>query len=633
MSARHLTTPAFLGRTLAQLLLTATVCGGSTEFAAAQYQGVPGVHHPLNQASRPGMAAQWSVIVRPPVPDAMQFVRLTMEVPGRVEVYDRASGGFVPQPDQAPLRLAVGHIYRFKLSEMPDRPGTELYPTVELLDRLHPPPGRESEFPVPIDIEQTDIRRAAGDQLVTRVVYLEQPQLASPLSASDLRRAVTIPGWRNALAEADLLGRPLAIVRIGGRRAPSHTSNPGFFGSGGQVVVPAAQDSEETIKIGDWTATESDPSGTALVTSGTPSAIVQTAATSAGRAARPDGWMIHSSAAIPRVKLAEHTQQTERPTPEVVTSAPWVADFPDEFLFDGGDRNTPVHYDGHHRLGLDTEDTVAEYVDHLGDEHVRASNRIAVFAPRFGSIRTITGAQADFSVDRVAGTHKNVHGGHLRLRQTPLDHARDAQVGGLRVRARASGLENADKTDGIRALTSLAGTQRKFDPRQTVLFLAGSQFEQADEPWLAGSIRNAIVWTRDQYPQISAALAGAGEVHATFTAAEHVGVEDRHKTRGHLVITKLADRETALPGDIITFTIRYENIGDRSLHNIRIVDNLTPRLEFIPDSGASDRPGNVVFESNSEGSMVLRFDLDDPLSGRLEDGSSVGVLTFQARVK
>src|SRR5262249_10188267 len=36
--------------------------------------------------------------------------------------------------------------------------------------------------------------------------------------------------------------------------------------------------------------------------------------------------------------------------------------YADEYLCDGGDRDWPVHYTSRERYGLDTEDTIAEYV-------------------------------------------------------------------------------------------------------------------------------------------------------------------------------------------------------------------------------------------------------------------------------
>jgi len=55
---------------------------------------------------------------------------------------------------------------------------------------------------------------------------------------------------------------------------------------------------------------------------------------------------------------------------------------------------------------------------------------------------------------------------------------------------------------------------------------------------------------------------------------------------------KLADKQIAKPGDIVTFTIRYDNIGDREVHDVVIIDNLTPRLEYIEDSAECDAPAS-----------------------------------------
>jgi len=59
-----------------------------------------------------------------------------------------------------------------------------------------------------------------------------------------------------------------------------------------------------------------------------------------------------------------------------------------------------------------------------------------------------------------------------------------------------------------------------------------------------------------------------------------------------------------------------------------IVDNLTPRLEYVDDSATCDLNGHLVTEDNGEGSLVLKWELDEPLAGR-----TGGVVTFQARVR
>ena len=99
-------------------------------------------------------------------------------------------------------------------------------------------------------------------------------------------------------------------------------------------------------------------------------------------------------------------------------------------------------------------------------------------------------------------------------------------------------------------------------------------------------------------------------------------------TPGLLRIVKLADKGAAAPGEVVTFTIRYDNLGDKPVHNVKIVDNLTPRLELVEGSGTSDRAGRLDVEPNGEGSYVLTFVVNEPLPGK-----TGGVVTFKAKVK
>ena len=80
-------------------------------------------------------------------------------------------------------------LYRFRISDLPELPGAELYPTIELIDRLHPPCGRELEFPVPVAFTQEELQAALAGRLVTKVVYIERPQQATPERGTNAERA------------------------------------------------------------------------------------------------------------------------------------------------------------------------------------------------------------------------------------------------------------------------------------------------------------------------------------------------------------------------------------------------------------------------------------------------------------
>src|SRR5262249_16282656 len=150
--------------------------------------------------------------------------------------------------------------------------------------------------------------------------------------------------------------------------------------------------------------------------------------------------------------------------------------------------------------------------------------------------------------------------------------------------------------------------------------------KQTDEPRLAASIQAAIIWTRDQYPVIEAQTESVGELRTQFHGQELVGVETRY--RKGLRIVKLADNQVAQPGDVVSFTIRFDNLSNFGLGDVVIVDNLTPRLEYVDDSGDLSLNGRLITDDNGEGSLILRWELDEPLAPR-----SGGVASFQARVR
>lgn len=211
----------------------------ATSPARAQIHDPPGGFWPLNQRSAPGMAAAWNATRNNTTPGAyFQPVRLQLPMPGQVEIYAGRPHQAVPLATPAQVGVLVGHVYRLRISNMPQYPGAELYPTIEVLDRLHPPPGKADEFPVPIDLSEEDLELALGGRLVTKVIYLEQPQFARPVAAGETIPLVTVPESTNILAEADLLGRPMLILRLGSRGPNVHGADPAFFGTGASVRMP-----------------------------------------------------------------------------------------------------------------------------------------------------------------------------------------------------------------------------------------------------------------------------------------------------------------------------------------------------------------------------------------------------------
>jgi hypothetical protein len=129
------------------------------------------------------------------------------------------AGCFEP-PQHAPIAagLLIGGVYRLRVGRIPQNEGYEVFPTVEVIDRIYPRPEETWRFPIPIELSQQDLELALRGKFVTRVIYLEEPRNAIPHAENphDQNWFDVRPG-ENPLHVADTLGRPVAIVRIGGR--------------------------------------------------------------------------------------------------------------------------------------------------------------------------------------------------------------------------------------------------------------------------------------------------------------------------------------------------------------------------------------------------------------------------------
>ncbi len=219
------------------LSLITTLTVPTSRADAQQYPSVGGRQYPLNQMSPPGTAMQWATFAGKATPEYFQPVKVTLPSSGVVTFYEGAPFRSYDVTAPAQASLVVGRIYRLRISGMPEFKEIDFYPSIELIDRLHPPACHVEDFPIEFEFTEEEFEWAANGRLVTKVVYLEQPDRV-PVTLMDAKpRITTIEPSLNALAEADLLGRPVAIVRLGGRTPDPNQPEPTFFGPGGPIKV------------------------------------------------------------------------------------------------------------------------------------------------------------------------------------------------------------------------------------------------------------------------------------------------------------------------------------------------------------------------------------------------------------
>lgn len=174
--------------------------------------------HAWHRADLPtGWVARDQVANQPALRGYVQPVELLLPRGARISVWNGAAFG-TPVESQMLVGLEVGGVYAFQVSNIRLSEGFEIFPTVEVVNRLYPPEGKKLRFPVPIQITQEELEAALGGRFVTRVIYLESAEstLPGPREPGVQDYFEVAPG-NDPLQAADQLGRPIAILRMGSR--------------------------------------------------------------------------------------------------------------------------------------------------------------------------------------------------------------------------------------------------------------------------------------------------------------------------------------------------------------------------------------------------------------------------------
>ena len=124
---------------------------------------------------------------------------------------------------------------------------------------------------------------------------------------------------------------------------------------------------------------------------------------------------------------------------------------------------------------------------------------------------------------------------------------------------------------------------------------------------------------------------GAEVVKANVQTREIVITEDdaqEIETDKPLSLLKLSDKPSAKVGEIVTFTLRYTNLGSKPMSDIAVTDSLATRLEYVASSAVSDRDAVFTIQKNEAGSLTLHWEITGKLMPK-----EYGIIRFQARVR
>ncbi len=127
-------------------------------------------------------------------------------------------GTFGPQFLQAPARynFLQASIYRLKLSNIPNRPGLELYPTLEVVPSKPKTCTFLAHSAVPIVFTEEDFEQVAAGNFVVKVIYLPDPQFQDlAVTGPDEVVSSRLEPGIDPIVEAKRRGCILLVVRLG----------------------------------------------------------------------------------------------------------------------------------------------------------------------------------------------------------------------------------------------------------------------------------------------------------------------------------------------------------------------------------------------------------------------------------
>jgi uncharacterized repeat protein (TIGR01451 family) len=529
-------------------------------------------------------AAQQPLLPPPPArgPAALLFLRFVGPAGMRVTFNPgtRMARGF-----DAPAVLGVraGYRVRVQLDHIPGAPDLVLYPSVDVCGALWLGAKlNAADYPAPVVLTAADLEHIREGWLVTKAIYLENPETAIPVATTpDAPIESRLGPDRDLLTEARLRGRPVAVVRFGGRAVPPDEL--------AHFVVP----------------------GTVLL---------------------PGEKCLPPAALPPCLPLAY---------PPFVDPIHGPRPPEEECLKDGGDEGLRAGFDADGQLsGVEPSDTVAAYTDPHGRRRVVHSNRVCVCVPRFAVLLCETPFGRYDSTLAVTDARLVKGQEQMKLLLPPYQAGQVEQPQGVKSRERPSvwtGELAIAKVVRVEVLQAVAievgplvaiGTQAVYQLREVERLRLIKQLELARELSIREGVREneqvvrtAVVGRVQGGPEVISAAVETRDF--TVCCNEAPRVPDKP-----LVLYKCADRPAAKVGDVVTFTLRYSNHGGRPLTDVAVSDSLTPRLEYIPGSARADRDAVFTTQENEAGSLLLRWEV----TGRLQPGES-GVLSFQARVR
>jgi uncharacterized repeat protein (TIGR01451 family) len=299
----------------------------------------------------------------------------------------------------------------------------------------------------------------------------------------------------------------------------------------------------------------------------------------------------------------------------------------DELVFNGGDQGKRATVDSSWNLyDVNPQDTIGHFDTLDGRRLVTPSNQVAIYAPRFAAVRKLDGL-INYEARLKVGSmdEKKV----LSLSESKDFSSTTKQyegIDGFRGSKRASAFRETTRGINQDNTIQLLGARNVFEPFENLSLFRLGMHQKSEGARLGLGMQSANVWQDNLGLQVNVKGAKPIIVNDVYKIQQIVQIDS--DDNAILRVCKVASKISARPGEPVDFSIRFDNLTGRTIGNVTIVDNLTGRLEYIADSAECSLKSNFSFETNEEGSLVLRWEIIDPLAA-----NTGGIIRFRCRVR
>ena len=301
--------------------------------------------------------------------------------------------------------------------------------------------------------------------------------------------------------------------------------------------------------------------------------------------------------------------------------------YPDEYICDGGDDlyDVQVNRDWTVR-GLDPEDTVGHFDTLDGRVVVEPSNQVCIYAPRFAAVRQVKSAFEDTTALALVAANQglNVTVGRAQDRSIAFESRAFAKQG-LMIQPAVTFRDRLPASEAVSPL-ALTELTRDFKAHEDFRVMEFGIHRASEKALVERYAEAAIVWTHEKAVQVML----ENEMALARVAVDGPDIIYRVGQQGSpkLRVIKTASTGDALPGEIIDFTLRFDNVGSQVIGNVTLIDNLTTRLDYLDKSAQCSRTAKFFKDENEVDSLTLRWEIDEPL----EPGEG-GLIRFRCRVR